>query len=229
MVKHAEREVASGSTYKKSNYEVVEVKKNFEIVPYDEATSDYDNVVVPSGSSFEVTITAGEEAIKIAVDISGLENCSMYSGELKKANFDLTTTSEQTCTWNGNDYLVTLTGTLDTSSKIKATDRSAGGLTFGSGTFPFTRLEIKLPASKVVNAIFVKAASGIKGGSYDLTIKVGDTEVFTDTITDNSGSKDPYVTGIDLVNPIEGVASIVIESSTNTTLILHSVGFDVVS
>ena len=228
MIKSATREFTTGQTYQNTDYEIVEVKKNFSTIAYDGATSDFDNKAIPSGDSFDVTISAGNETLTYKATISGLENCSMYSGELKKTNFDLTKTIEQTCTWNEHDYLVKLTGTLD-DDKIKATDRTTGGggMKFGSGTFPFEKLEIKTPSSVAVDAIYVKASSDNKGKTYNLTIKVGSETVFNDTITDNDGAKTPYVLGGALNEQKEGIVYIIIEKASSDALNFHSVGINV--
>ena len=101
---------------------------------------------------------------------------------------------------------------------------SAGGITVGSGTRVLTKLTISTQNSYTVDSVFIKAMAGNASSSYTLSIKVGDTVVFTKTIDDSTGWK---VFGGTLDESLSGQISFVFTGSSS--LKINSIAFNALS
>ena len=100
---------------------------------------------------------------------------------------------------------------------------SAGGITVGSGPRPLTKLTITTKNSYTIDGAYIKAMAGNASSSYSLTIKVGETTVFTKTVNDSSNWK---VFGGNLDEPLTGQLSFVFSGSASIKL--NSIAFNAI-
>ena len=233
-IKEANREYQAGETFKNSDYVVVDVKNDFtyEVVT---VSSNYDGHVFDGseGKNIDIIINIDEtETISYTITLSSLSSCSHYKENIKKEDFNIASSYkgvDQSVTWNNKEYTVNLNVGIDNTNKMKASNRTAGGVTFGSGTYAFTSLTIKSKEVMFIDQVYLKAASGLANKTLLFTAKQGNTILFSETITDNSGSKAPYLMGDYIDTSLceeAGIITLTITTIDSATFILESFGFN---
>ena len=228
-IKEAKREYGLGETVSSDDYKVVQVYKNYSYSAAGAVSHSLSGHPFSEndGDSIEAKITTPVNELKYQISLNPLAACN--SGIL-----DVTTTGinkktpdvDQSVTYGNVGFTFNFSTTYDAvaSSGMTINNISAGGITVGSNTRVLTNLTIASSASYTVDKIFIKAQAGNASSSYTLTIKVGDTVAFTNTVNDSTAWKD---FGGALNEPLTGQISFIFVGSSS--LKINSIAFNVIS
>ena len=229
-IKEAKREYGVGETVSASDYKVVAVKKNY---TYSVVTTGITHSLSShpftesDGDAIEAKITTPVNEIKYQINLNPLAACSTGALPVTTTGINKKTPDvNQSVTYGNVGFLFNFSTTYDavTSSGMTINNISAGGITVGSGTRILTKLTISTQNSYTVDKLFIKAMAGNVSSSYTLTIKVGDTVVFTKTVNDSTTWKD---FGGALNEPLTGQISFVFTGTSS--LKINSIAFNALS
>ena len=195
-IKEAKREYGLQETIAANDYKVVAVNKNY---TYNDVSSGISNSLSghvfaeSDGDSIEAKITTPSNEINYQISLNPLGACSTGILPVTTTGINKKTPDvDQNVTYGNVGFLFNFSTTYDavTSSGMTINNISAGGITVGSGTRVLTKLTISTQNSYTVDKLFIKAMAGNASSSYTLTIKVGETTVFTQTVNSSSAWKD---------------------------------------
>ena len=229
-IKEAKREYGLGETVSSSDYKVVQVYKNYSFI---ETTSNITHSLSnhpfseSDGDKIEAKITTPSNEIKYMINLNPLGACSTGILDVtttgidkKKANVD------QNVTYGSVGFTFNFVTTYSdvSTNGMTINNISAGGITVGSSTRSLTKLTITTSDSYTVDRVFIKAMAGNASSSYTLTIKVGETTVFTNTVNDSTTWKN---FGGALNEPLSGQISFIFIGSSS--LKINSIAFNAIS
>ena len=231
----AKTEMSYGDTLTKDDYTLYSVNNNFSylIAPQSEYHSDYD------GHTF--TDTDGDDGVVInriydqngnpitfyEIVLDPMQTCDTYYS-LNKSTIDASYAKvgiDQTIQYNEDNFVVNADVTYtngDTSKKWTLQNISTGGFKMGSGTYVLNKFTLKSTVSYSVDKIYIKAYAANQSSSYTLKILVGNEQVYTTTVDNNSGAWKIY--GVELGQIKTGTISFVFEGSNS--LSLHSISWN---
>ena len=225
-IKEAKREYGLGETVSSDDYKVVQVYKNYSYSAAGAVSHSLSGHPFSEndGDSIEAKITTPVNELKYQISLNPLGACS--SGILPVTTTGLnkkTPDVDQSVTYGNVGFTFNFSTTYDAvaSSGMTINNISAGGITVGSNTRVLTKLTIASSASYTVDKIFIKAQAGNASSSYTLTIKVGDTVAFTNTVSDSTAWKD---FGGTLNEPLTGQVSFIFIGSSS--LKINSIAFN---
>ena len=225
-IKEAKREYGLGETVSSDDYKVVQVYKNYSYSAADAVSHSLSGHPFSEndGDSIEAKITTPVNELKYQISLNPLGACS--SGILPVTTTGInkkTPDVNQSVTYGNVGFTFNFSTTYDAvaSSGMTINNISAGGITVGSSTRVLTKLTIASSASYTVDKIFIKAQAGNASSSYTLTIKVGDTVAFTNTVNDSTSWKD---FGGALNEPLTGQISFIFVGSSS--LKINSIAFN---
>ena len=225
-IKEAKREYGLGETVSSDDYKVVQVYKNYSYSAAGAVSHSLSGHPFSEndGDSIEAKITTPVNELKYQISLNPLGACS--SGILPVTTTGLnkkTPDVDQSVTYGNVGFTFNFSTTYDAvaSSGMTINNISAGGITVGSNTRVLTKLTIASSASYAVDKIFIKAQAGNASSSYTLTIKVGDTVAFTNTVNDSTAWKD---FGGALNEPLTGQISFIFVGSSS--LKINSIAFN---
>ncbi len=225
-IKEAKREYGLGETVSSDDYKVVQVYKNYSYSAAGAVSHSLSGHPFSEndGDSIEAKITTPVNELKYQISLNPLGACS--SGILPVTTTGInkkTPDADQSVTYGNVGFTFNFSTTYDAvaSSGMTINNISAGGITVGSSTRVLTKLTIASSASYTVDKIFIKAQAGNASSSYTLTIKVGDTVAFTNTVNDSTAWKD---FGGALNEPLTGQISFIFVGSSS--LKINSIAFN---
>lgn len=225
-IKEAKREYGLGETVSSDDYKVVQVYKNYSYSAAGAVSHSLSGHPFSEndGDSIEAKITTPVNELKYQISLNPLGACS--SGILPVTTTGInkkTPDVDQSVTYGNVGFTFNFSTTYDAvaSSGMTINNISAGGITVGSSTRVLTKLTIASSASYTVDKIFIKAQAGNASSSYTLTIKVGDTVAFTNTVNDSTAWKD---FGGALNEPLTGQISFIFVGSSS--LKINSIAFN---
>ncbi len=225
-IKEAKREYGLGETVSSDDYKVVQVYKNYSYSAAGAVSHSLSGHPFSEndGDSIEAKITTPVNELKYQISLNPLGACS--SGILPVTTTGInkkTPDADQSVTYGNVGFTFNFSTTYDAvaSSGMTINNISAGGITVGSSTRVLTKLTIASSASYTVDKIFIKAQAGNASSSYTLTIKVGDTVAFTNTVNDSTAWKD---FGGALNEPLPGQISFIFVGSSS--LKINSIAFN---
>ena len=228
-IKEAKREYSLGELVSSNDYKVVQVYKNYS---YSSASAVSHSLSEhpfseSDGDSIEATIATPSNALKYVINLNPLGACSSGILPVTTAGINKKTPNvDQSVTYGDVGFIFNFSTSYSdvTSNGMRIDNISAGGITVGSNTKYLTKLTIASNASYTVDKIFIKAQAGNASSSYTLTIKVGDTVAFTQTVSDSTAWKD---FGGALDEPLTGQISFVFTGSSS--LKINSIAFNAIS
>ena len=225
-IKEAKREYGLGETVSSDDYKIVQVYKNYSYSAAGAVSHSLSGhpFSESDGDSIEAKITTPVNELKYQISLNPLGACS--SGILPVTTTGInkkTPDVDQSVTYGNVGFTFNFSTTYDAvaSSGMTINNISAGGITVGSSTRVLTKLTIASSASYTVDKIFIKAQAGNASSSYTLTIKVGDTVAFTNTVNDSTAWKD---FGGALNEPLTGQISFIFAGSSS--LKINSIAFN---
>ena len=226
----AKREYGLGEQVSPDDYRIVAVNKDY---TYSEITSNLSHSLAnhsfseSDGDSIEATITTPGNEIKYSILLNPLGACSTGILPVTTTGINKKTPDvNQNVSYGDVGFTFNFSTTYSSvsSSGMTINNISAGGITVGSNTRVLTKLTIATSESHTVDRIFIKAMAGNATSSYTLTIKVGETTVFTKTINDSTAWKD---FGGALNEPLSGQISFIFTGTSS--LKINSIAFNEVS
>ena len=228
-IKEAKREYGLGETVSTADYKVVQVYKNYS---YSQVTSNIAHSLADhpfsesDGDFIAAKITTPTNDLEYQINLNPMGLCN--SGILALDSTGLAKTSadvDQNVSYGSVPFIVNFSSSANISSTTRfITNISAGGMTIGSNTYPCTKYTITTANAYTIDSAFIKAQAGNATSSYTLTIKVGDTTVFTKTVNDSTSWK---VFGGALETPVTGQVSFIFTGSAS--LKLNSIAFNAIS
>ena len=149
------------------------------------------------GDYIDAIITVDSDTLRYRITLNPLP--SVNSGEifLNTTGINKNKNGEdQEVSWGGYDFIFNYTTSASGQMTINNInqDGSPVGITVGSGTKPLTRLLIKTKESYRVSSVYVKAFVGNANSSYNLTIKIGESPFYSQTVNNKDIAK-VYGTG----------------------------------
>ena len=222
-IKQAKRDYSYGDKLSANDYEVVAVYKDFstEVVSEGIANSlDNYTFLESDGDNKTATITTPINEISYNISLNPIGQ--MSSGEIFLNTTGINKSQpgvEQEVTYSDVPFLLTYESTAATPLTIN--NISGGGVTFGSGTKPITKVVLKTKNSYTVDAVFIKAWRKNNSSSYTLTIKVGDEAILSSASVDNADAK---LFGKKLSEPLTG--QIIYTFTGSNALNINSVAFN---
>ena len=194
-LKEAKRSYEPGSKIQSSDYKIVKVLNNYKT---EVTTTGYTNSLADhafsseDGETINATITAGNDTFSYRIILNPLP--SVNSGEifLNTTGINKNKNGEdQEVSWGGYDFIFNYTTSASGQMTINNInqDGSPVGITVGSGTKPLTRLVIKTKESYRVSSVYVKAFVGNVNSSYNLTIKIGESSFYSQTVNNKDTAK----------------------------------------
>ena len=232
-IKQAKREYNFGEQLTNNDYQIVAVNKNYTYQVSSNVTHSLNGhtFVESDGVTMEAKVTTPINELKYQIGLDLMATCSSGVIALTKEGINNKTPDvEQSLKYGGVDFLFSFSTTYSavTSSGVTLTnDNQNGGFVFGSGKLTdadpksITSLTLKTKNSYTVDKAFIKAMVNNSNSSYALTIKVGDTVAFTNTVND---SKEYKVFGGVLNVPLTGQISYIFNGYT--ALKLNSIAFN---
>lgn len=217
-LKEAKRSYEPGSTLQDTDYKVVKVLKNYK---YEEATEGVINSLsghtfaLSDGETVDAYIGAGKDTFKYKISVNASGATSSGEIVLSTTGIDKNKPNQDQEVTYGNVPFI-----LNIGNTTHIQNISAGGITLGSGNNVLSSLTIKTKNSYTVNAAYIKALAGNKSSSYSLTIKVGDSVVFTG----NVNSTDEKQFGTQTSSSYTGQISYIFTGSTS--LKINSIAFN---
>ena len=222
-IKEAKRTYSYGNSFNNNDYKVVAVYKNFAT---ELATSGISNNLEDytfsedDGDSLVATIRTPINTIYYEVSLNPLGGSSTGEIALNTDGIDKSKPGEeQEVRYGDIDFLLTYESKAATPLTI--TNITGGGVTFGSGTKPITKVTLKTKNSYKINAAYVKAFRGNASSSYELSIKVGDNVLLATELVKNADSQ---LFGARVNEPLTGQLSFVFEGSSSIKI--NSIAFD---
>ena len=230
-IKEAKRDYGYGDTLTINDYEVVQVLNNY----------DYESTVAMSsigntllnhtfsendGEVVTAQIVTAKNDISYQINLNPMGSCSSGILPITTAGIDKKKPDvDQTVTYGDVDFTFNFSTSYGsvTSNGMRIDNITAGGITVGSDPKPLTKLVIKTTASYFVDKVFIKAMAGNASSSYTLTIKVGDSTVFTQAFNNSSKWK---VLGGNLKEPLTGQISFIFTGSSS--LKINSIAFNAI-
>ncbi len=229
-IKEAKREYGFGDTLLPTDYKVVSVNYDYtyQAVTADVANSlDNHTFTESDGDAMNAQIATTINNISYRIVLNPMGMCNSGILPLTTTGIDKKTPdTNQSVTYGSVPFYFNFSTTYSSvsTSGMTINNISAGGITVGSGTRVLTRLTISTQNSYTVDSVFIKAMAGNASSSYTLSIKVGDTVVFTKTIDDSTGWK---VFGGTLDESLSGQISFVFTGSSS--LKINSIAFNALS
>ena len=229
-IKEAKREYGLGETVSANDYKVVQVNKNY---TYNLVTSNLSHSLAnhpfseSDGDSVVAKITTPVNEIKYQISLNPLGACSTGILPVTTTGINKKTPDvNQNVTYGnvGFSFNFSTTYSSVSSSGMTINNISSGGITVGSSTRVLTMLTISTQNSYNVDKVFIKAMAGNVSSSYTLTIKVGETTVFTQTVNDSTAWKD---FGGALDQALTGQISFAFTGTSS--LKINSIAFNVIS
>ena len=228
-LKEAKREYGFGDKLTANDYKVVGVNHDY---TYEVVTTGFSNSFdnhefsEADGSTASASITTPINTFSYEIKLNPMGMCS--SGILNLDSTGLAKTSaniDQNVSYGSVPFIVNFSSSTDISGANRfITNISAGGMTVGSGTNPCTRYSIVSQNTYTLESAYIKAMTGNVNSSYTLTIKVGDTVVFVETVNDSTNWK---VFGGAFEEQLTGQLSFVFTGSSS--LKLNSIAFNAIS
>ena len=226
-IKEAKREYGYGDTLTPNDYKVVGVNYDY---TYQDATEDILNSLdnrtftESDGDSLNAQIATMINVISYQIILNPMGVCN--SGILMVTTTGITKTTpdvDQSVTYGDVPFYFNFSTSYSSvsTSGMTINNISAGGITVGSNSRILTKLVIKTQNAYTVDGAYIKAMAGNASSSYSLTIKVGDTVVFTKTINDSNNWK---VFGGALFEPLTGQVSFTFTGSAS--LKINSIAFN---
>ena len=226
-IKEAKREYGYGDTLTPNDYKVVGVNYDY---TYQDATEDILNSLdnrtftESDGDSLNAQIATMINVISYQIILNPMGVCN--SGILMVTTTGITKTTpdvDQSVTYGDVPFYFNFSTSYSSvsTSGMTINNISAGGITVGSNSRILTKLVIKTQNAYSVDGAYIKAMAGNASSSYSLTIKVGDTVVFTKTINDSNNWK---VFGGALSEPLTGQISFTFTGSAS--LKINSIAFN---
>lgn len=226
-LKEAKRSYEPGAQISNDDYLIVKVYTDY---TYETANSGYTNSLnnhvftENDGESIDAVINAGEDTFSYRIILDPMVNCSSGIITLGAPGIDKTKVNqEQEVSWGNMKILLTIDGATNSGS-ASVSNISAGGVTFGSGTYPLRSLTLKTKENYTVDAAYIKAFVGNKDSSFQLTIKVGDTVLLNQTTVNNKDVGKIY--GQSTNNPLTGQVSYIF-TGTNS-LKINTIAFNTI-
>lgn len=229
-IKEAKREYGFGDTLLPTDYKVVSVNYDYtyQAVTADVANSlDNHTFTESDGDAMNAQIATTINNISYRIVLNPMGMCNSGILPLTTTGIDKKTPdTNQSVTYGSVPFYFNFSTTYSSvsTSGMTINNISAGGITVGSGTRVLTKLTISTQNSYTVDSVFIKAMAGNASSSYTLSIKVGDTVVFTKTIDDSTGWK---VFGGTLDESLSGQISFVFTGSSS--LKINSIAFNALS
>ena len=226
-IKEAKREYGYGDTLTPNDYKVVGVNYDY---TYQDATEDILNSLdnrtftESDGDSLNAQIATMINVISYQIILNPMGVCN--SGILMVTTTGITKTTpdvDQSVTYGDVPFYFNFSTSYSSvsTSGMTINNISAGGITVGSNSRILTKLVIKAQNAYTVDGAYIKAMAGNASSSYSLTIKVGDTVVFTKTINDSNNWK---VFGGALSESLTGQVSFTFTGSAS--LKINSIAFN---
>ena len=228
-LKEAKREYGFGDKLTANDYKVVGVNHDYTYEEVEGGVSNsFDNHEFSDsdGSTANASITTPINTFSYEIKLNPMGMCS--SGILNLDSTGLAKTSaniDQNVSYGSVPFIVNFSSSTDISGANRfITNISAGGMTVGSGTNPCTRYSIVSQNTYTLDSAYIKAMTGNVNSSYTLTIKVGDTVVFVETVNESTNWK---VFGGAFEQQLTGQLSFVFTGSSS--LKLNSIAFNAIS
>ena len=228
-LKEAKREYGFGDKLTSNDYKVVGVNHDY---TYEVVTTGFSNSFdnhefsEADGSTASASITTPINTFSYEIKLNPMGMCS--SGILNLDSTGLNKTSantDQNVNYGSVPFVVNFSSSTDISGATRfITNISAGGMTVGSSTYPCTKYTITSKNSYTLDAAYIKAMTGNISSSYTLTIKVGDTVAYTETINDSTNWK---VFGGAFEEQLTGQLTFVLTGSSS--LKLNTIAFNAIS
>ena len=224
-ISKAKREYDEGSTFSSSDYVIKGVKNDLSVVDasYQDTTEDYVFTAQDAANKTkELTITTPINNIKfkVAVNSGSIDSCSYQGLFLTKTKNDFTNGgTTEVC---GVNWKTTWTNTNGAMYQRDATY----GIGFGTSSKPMNELTLQTTTSYQIDKIYFKGTCK-SGGTINVTIKVGNETVLTDTITRVAGATGPEVVGKG-ISSATGIITIIINgpAASNGSIYVHTIAFN---
>ena len=226
-IKEAKREYGYGDTLTANDYKVVAVHNNY---TYEVATEnilnslDNHTFAESDGEKINAQIATNINIISYQLNLNPMGVCNsdvlmVDTTGINKKTKDV----DQSVSYGEVPFYFNFSTSYDavSTSGMTINNISAGGITVGSNSRILTKLVIKTQNVYTVDGAYIKAMAGNASSSYSLTIKVGDTVVFTKTINDSNNWK---VFGGALSEPLTGQISFTFTGSAS--LKINSIAFN---
>ena len=229
-LKEAKREYGYGDTLTASDYKVVGVNHNYTYQdPKEDIIHSLDNhtFTESDGDAVNAQIATTTNNIFYNINLNPMGMCSTGSIVITADGVNKSQKGvNQEVSYGGYDFLLNFETSYSGEMTINniwsnGSGSEKIGVTYGSNNRVLSKLTITTKESYTVDSAYIKAMAGNASSSYSLTIKVGDTVVFTKTINDSNNWK---VFGGALSEPLTGQVSFTFTGSAS--LKINSIAFN---
>ena len=228
-IKEAKREYDLNEKLTAGDYKINAIYNDFSIEDASAISSIHNSLdthvfTESDGDTIEASIITTINVIKYQIILNPMGLCS--SGTLMVTTTGInkrTPNTDQNVSFSNVPFLFNFMTSYSSVSTDGMTinNISAGGITIGSTNRVLTKLTITTKDSYTADKAFIKAQAGNASSSYTVTIKVGNTTVYTGTVNDSSSWK---VFGGALTEPVTGQITFVFTGSS--CLKINSVAFN---
>ena len=228
-IKEAKREYDLNEKLTAGDYKINAIYNDFSIEDASAISSIHNSLdthvfTESDGDTIEASIITTINVIKYQIILNPMGLCS--SGTLMVTTTGInkrTPNTDQNVSFSNVPFLFNFMTSYSSVSTDGMTinNISAGGITIGSTNRVLTKLTITTKDSYTADKAFIKAQAGNASSSYTVTIKVGNTTVYTGTVNDSSSWK---VFGGALAEPVTGQITFVFTGSS--CLKINSVAFN---
>jgi endonuclease I len=189
----AKREYNLGESLSSSDFSIYQVNKNYthSIV----ASSEYTHSLIghtfvkSDGDEMTAEVVLPNQTLFYKITINNMTGCTYYSNRLNGTASQFTNgkAGDQNISWNSTQFTVNIVG--DNDYRV-TNSNTMGGITIGSSTSNRTisKVTITTVKSYTVDEVFVDCCAANKSSSFSLTVKVGETVVYSSSIIYNADS-----------------------------------------
>ena len=230
-IKEAKREYGLNEQLTTGDYVVNAIYHDFTVEDASAVSSIHNSLdthvfTESDGDVVEASIITPINQIKYQIILNPMSLCSSGTLPITTTGINKKTPDVEQSIGLGNvQFLFNFSTTYASVSSAGMTinNISSGGITIGSDPRPLTKLILKTKEAYTVDKAFIKAMTGNVSSSYTLTIKVGDTSLYSSYVNDSSGWK---VFGGSFNETLTGQLSFVFVGSSS--LKINSIAFNAI-